>query len=135
MGKFFKKILKAIIKILIIIAVIIIVIAAIVVSGGSALAFLIPAGLTGWMVIAIGISILAICFMVDPDTTSEYLGRAVSGVKNLVGDVLDKTVEIVADATNTIASKLWWLIPVGGFFLYKYLNEEDNQVVISTKKD
>lgn len=134
MGKFFKKIFKTLIKILIIIAVVIIVIAAVVLSGGTALTFLIPFGLTAGAFLAIGIAGLAIAFMVDPETTSEYVGRAVGGIKDTVGDVLDKTVEAVADATDSILNKFWWLIPLGGFVYYNYNKKEDENIVISTAK-
>lgn len=123
MGKFFKKIFKTLIKILIIIAVVIVIIAAIVLSGGTALAALIPFGLSAGAFLAIGVAGLAVCFMMDPETTSEYVGRAVSGIKDVASDVLDKTVSVVADGANSVISKFWWLIPIAGLIYYNNIKE------------
>lgn len=132
MGKFFKRIFKTLIKILIIIAVVILVIAAVVLSGGTALSFLIPFGLSAGAFLAIGVAGLAVAFMIDPETTSEYIGRAVSGVKDVASDILDKTIDVVADGTDKLISRFWWIIPIGGLIYYNYTKDKGEEVVIST---
>lgn len=121
---FFKKLLKAIVKILVIIAVIIIVIAAIVLSGGTALAFLIPLGLTAMQFLIVGLAIMAVSFMLDADTASETLGKAVTGIKETVSSVVEGGVELIGEASASIITKLWWLIPIG--LGYYYISKDDN---------
>lgn len=126
---FFKKLLKAIVKVLVIIAIIIIVIAAIVLSGGTALAALIPLGLTAVQFLMVGLGLLALGFMLDKDTASQTLGSAVSGIKEAVGSVVNGVIDVAGDATKSLFSNFLWLIPIGigGYLLWDNLTSEDRK--------
>lgn len=64
-----------------------------------------------WVGAVIG---LGLAYLVDPDTTSEIVEDVAGGAK----DIIDKVVDVGADALESVTSRLWpWLLGIGAFFL------------------